>query len=48
MGPFVIRTFDVGKGQAAKDLQLTVGSPILAVLGNKSDEPMDWLKAGMA
>jgi hypothetical protein len=25
-----------------------VGSPILAILGTKSDEPMDWLKAGMA
>ncbi|MBD0359524.1 MAG: nitroreductase [Nitrososphaeraceae archaeon] len=48
MGPFVIRTFDVGKGQAAKDRQLAVGSPILAILGTKSDEPMDWLKAGMA
>jgi hypothetical protein len=25
MGPFVIRTFDTGKGQAAKDRQLAVG-----------------------
>jgi len=33
MGPFVIRTFDTGKGQAAKDCQLAVGSPVLTVLG---------------
>ncbi|MDQ3838908.1 MAG: hypothetical protein M3297_06530 [Thermoproteota archaeon] len=48
MGPFVLRTFDFGKGQAAKDRQLAVGSPILAILGTKSDEPMDWLKPGTA
>jgi hypothetical protein len=48
MGPFVIRTFDNGKGQAAKDRQLAAGSPVLAILGTKSDEPMDWLRAGMA
>jgi hypothetical protein len=44
----VLRTFDIGKGQAAKDRQLAVGSPILTILGTKSDEPEDWLKAGMA
>jgi hypothetical protein len=27
-GPFVIRTFDTGKGQTAKDRQLTEGSPV--------------------
>ena len=48
MGPFVLRTFDFGKGQAAKDRQLATGSPVLAILGTKSDEPMDWLRAGMA
>jgi nitroreductase len=48
MGPFVTRTFDIGKGQAAKDRQLATGSPVLAILGTKSDEPMDWLRAGMA
>jgi len=48
MGPFVLRTFDFGKRQAAKDLQLAAGSPALAILGTRSDEPMDWLKAGMA
>jgi hypothetical protein len=48
MGPFVLRTFDFGKGQAAKDRQLATGSPALAILGTRSDEPKDWLKAGMA
>ena len=48
MGPFVLRTFDIGKGQAAKDRQLAAGSPTLAILGTKPDEPMDWLKTGMA
>lgn len=48
MGPFVLRTFDIGKGQAAKDRQLAAGSPTLAILGTRSDEPMDWLKTGMA
>ena len=48
MGPFVLRTFDAGKGQAAKDRQLAAGSPVLAILGTNSDEPLDWLKAGLA
>lgn len=48
MGPFVLRTFDIGKGQAAKDRQLAAGSPTLAILGTRSDEPMDWLKTGIA
>ena len=47
MGPFVLRTFDIGKGQAAKDRQLAAGSPTLAVLGTTSDEPMAWLKTGI-
>ena len=47
-GPLVVRTFDVGKGQAAKDRQLATGSPALAVLGAKSDTPPDWLSAGQA
>jgi hypothetical protein len=48
MGPFVIRTFDAGKGQSAKDRQLATGSPILAVIGTKkSDKPIDWIAAGM-
>lgn len=46
VGPFLIRTFDMGKGQAAKDAQLATGSPILAVLGTDADEQLDWIKTG--
>lgn len=48
MGPFVMRTFDWGKGQAAKDRQLAEGSPGLAVLGTSEDTPAAWLRAGEA
>jgi hypothetical protein len=48
MGPFVHRTFDSGKGQAAKDRQLAAGSPVLAILGANSDEPVDRIKVGLA
>jgi nitroreductase len=47
-GPLVIRTFDWGKGQAAKDRQLAAGSPVLAVLGTEADSPAQWLKVGQA
>lgn len=47
-GPLVVRTFDVGKGRAAGDRDLAVGSPVLAVLGTVGDAPHDWLAAGQA
>ena len=47
IGPFVIRTFDMGKGQAAKDKDLALGSPILMVIGTNSDSKVDWLNAGL-
>lgn len=47
-GPFMIRTFDWGDGQAAKDRQLAAGSPVLSVLGTDADTPKEWLKAGQA
>jgi len=47
-GPFVIRTFDTGEGQAAKDRQLAEGSPVLAVLGTEGDTAAEWLAAGQA
>jgi len=46
VGPVVVRTFDIGKGQAARDRQLATGSPVLAVLGTDGDTPADWLSAG--
>ena len=48
VGPLMIRTFDWGKGQAAKDRQLATGSPVLAVVGTENDKPPDWLQAGQA
>jgi hypothetical protein len=47
-GPFVIRTFDFGKGQAAKDKELAIGSPVLLVIGTNSDDTLSWLNAGLA
>ena len=47
-GPLLIRTFDWGRGQAAKDRQLAEGSPLLAVLGTEADTPTAWMEAGQA
>lgn len=46
--PSYIKTFDLGSGRAARDRQIAVGSPVLAVLGTDNDTPSDWLKAGQA
>ncbi len=48
LGPLVLRTFDAGKGQAAKDRELATGSPVLAVLGTEGETPADWLSVGQA
>lgn len=47
-GPLVIRSFDLGKGQAAKDRELAQGSPLLAVFGTATDDPESWLRSGRA
>jgi hypothetical protein len=47
-GPLVVRTFDIGRGQAARDRQLATGSPVLAALGTETDAPRDWLSSGQA
>jgi uncharacterized protein (DUF1778 family) len=47
-GPLVVRTFDIGRGQAAKHRELASGSPLLALLGTAHDSPWDWLVAGEA
>jgi hypothetical protein len=44
----VIRSFDLGAGQAAKDQALAEGSPALAVLTTPADTPQDWMAAGEA
>ena len=45
---FVVRTFDMGEGTAAKDQALADGSPLLAVLETTGDDSRDWLVAGLA
>lgn len=47
-GPFVVRTFDLGRGRAAKDRELAEGSPLLGVLSTHADNPVSWLSAGQA
>jgi hypothetical protein len=47
-GPFFVRTFHWGDRQAARDHELAVGSPVLAVLGTADDTPRDWIIAGEA
>jgi len=44
----VIRLFDTGSGQAAKDRELAEGSPALLVLGTDADVEGAWLRAGEA
>lgn len=46
--PLVIRTFDTGSSEAAHDMELAMGSPLLAVLATEGDEPADWMAAGRA
>ena len=45
---FVVRTFDMGDGTAAKDQALADGSPVLAMLETTTDDARDWLVAGQA
>jgi hypothetical protein len=47
-GPLIVRTFDVGMSQAAKDNELSRGSALLAVVVTGSDDVADWIIAGQA
>ena len=47
-GPMLIRTFDWGSRQAARDRPIGLGSPVLAVLGTANDRPSAWVAAGQA
>ena len=47
-GPMIIRTFDMGDGQAAKDHDVAMGSPALAILGTDGESAADWVAAGQA
>jgi nitroreductase len=48
VAPLVVRTFDVGKMQAAKDEALTEGSPDLFVFHTADDQATNWLAMGRA
>lgn len=45
---FIVRTFDLGKGQAARDRDIALHSPVLAILGTAGDSRLEWLQAGQA
>ncbi len=44
----VMRTLDLGDSFANRSRQLVTQSPVIAVLGTKSDTPIDWLNTGQA
>lgn len=44
----VVRSFDIGAGQAARDLELAEHSPLLVVLATSGDDPTAWIAAGRA
>lgn len=48
VGALAIRSFDMGAGQAAKDMALADGSPALGVLTTAEDTPRAWVAAGEA
>lgn len=43
---FIVRTFDLGNRRAARDLEVALNSPVLAVLGANGDTREDWLASG--
>jgi nitroreductase len=47
-GPFVIRAFDLGGSQGAKDRRLAGGAPALVLLATQDETPTEWLAAGQA
>ena len=47
-GPFFIGNLEWGNIQAARDRNLVKGSPVLAELECKENEPIDWLFTGMS
>jgi hypothetical protein len=48
VAPLAVRTFDMGKMQAARDRELTAGSPDLAVVSTPADDAGAWLATGRA
>jgi hypothetical protein len=48
VGALIIRTFDMGEGQAAKDHALAEGSPAIGVFTTPGDQTADWIATGQA
>lgn len=48
VAPLIVRTFDMGHGVAARDEQLALHSPVLAVLSTPTDDEVHWMRAGQA
>lgn len=48
IGPLLMRTIDMGAGQATKDRQLAATAPALLLLTTPGDTVTDWLAAGQA
>ena len=48
VGAFVIRTFDLGGGAAAKDRDIALRTPLFGVLSTAADAPPEWLACGQA
>lgn len=46
--PLAVRTFDWGASRGAKDHDLALEAPVVAVLGTTGDSAADWLKTGEA
>lgn len=46
--PMLLRRFEMSGGRAARDHELAVGSPLLAVLGSEGDREVDWVECGQA
>lgn len=44
----VLRRFDLGRGQAARDRELAAGAPLLGLLASREDTPLAWLRTGEA
>ena len=48
ISPFIVRTVNMGGGEAARDRQLAASSPLLAVLATYTDTWSDWFSTGQA
>lgn len=47
-GPALVRTFNRGQQQAARDAEIAAHSPALLVLGTDADDVTSWIQAGQA